>query len=218
MFISAKHAYGASLEAADGRAGILYDILFDDQFWRVRHLVVSTDRWFHGHQVLVDPTIVENTDWPRHRLDVRSTKEVVANSPSIDSDLPVGPNTGPDAARLLVWEAYWAGIPEASTDASDNPHLRSTKVLSGLHVHCADGMLGHIDDFLIDDETWRIRYLVVETRNWWPGKRVLVETGWIESIHWEDGQVFLALSREEVLDRPAFEGQTPPEPSVVESA
>jgi uncharacterized protein YrrD len=215
--ITAKHAYGASIGGIDGRGGTLYDILFDDQSWRVRHLVVSTERWFHGRQVLIGPEVVEQTDWPGQRVSVRLTKQQVMRSPRAETDLPVARRKNQESARMLVWEAYWAGIPDVPAEARGDPHLRSTKVLVGLHIHCADGSLGHVDDFIIDDEAWRIRYLVVETRNWWPGKRVLVELNWIESIRWEDGQIYLALSRDEVLGRPAFEGSPPSEQSMVES-
>jgi uncharacterized protein YrrD len=217
MFTAAKHMYGASLEGADGRAGTLYDVLFDDQSWRVRYLVISTERWFRGRQVLVEPKAVQQAEWPEQRLSVSLTKEQVRRSPRADTDLPVARRRANEAARMLVWEAYWAGLPDVSEKIEGDPHLRSTKVLSGLHIHCSDGLLGHIDDFIVDDETWRVRYLVVETRNWWPGKHVLVELNWIESIRWEDGEVYLTHSREEVLSRPAYDGTVPAEPSMAGS-
>jgi hypothetical protein len=217
MFTAAKHAYGASLEATDGRAGTLYDFLFDDESWRVRHLVVSTERWFHGRQVLIEPKAILGADWPEQRLSVRLSKKQVLQSPRAETDLPVARRRANEAARMLVWEAYWAGIPDASTEVQGDPHLRSTKVLTGLHIHCADGALGHVDDFIVDDETWRVRNLVVESRNWWPGKRVLVELNWIESIRWEDGQIYLTLSREELLHRPEYEGPASAAPSLAES-
>jgi hypothetical protein len=213
MFTAAKHAYGASLEGVDGRAGTL----FDDQSWRVRYLVVSTERWFRGRQVLIEPKIVRSADWPDQRLSVVLTKEQVRQSPDADTDLPVARRKTQEAARMLVWEAYWAGIPDAAAEVQGDQHLRSTKVLTGLHIHCVDGLLGHVDDFIVDDETWRIRYLVVETRNWWPGKRVLVELNWIESIRWEDGEVYLTLSREDLLGRPAYVGTAPTEESMAGS-
>jgi uncharacterized protein YrrD len=218
MFTAAKHAYGARLEALDGRAGILYDVLFDDQSWRVRYLVVSTERWFRGRQVLIEPKVVQGADWPEQRLSVQLTRQQVLRSPRAQTDLPVARRRASEAARMLVWEAYWAGIPDAPDATQGDQHLRSTKVLTGLHIHCADGLLGHVDDFIVDDENWRIRYLVVETRNWWPGKHVLVELDWIESIRWEDGEIYLNHSREEVLQRPAYDGDVPSEPSMAGSA
>ena len=218
MLISTRHAYGAVLEGPDGRLGALYDILFDDQSWKVRHLLVSRDRWFHGRQVLIEPEVVERTDWAERKLSVRMTKEQIERCPGPETDLPVARRKARQAAQVLVWEAYWTGVLDNPVAVEEgDSHLRSTKVLNGLHIHCTDGMFGHVDDFVFDDETWTIRYLVVETRNWWPGKHVLVEPSSIRSIRWEDGEIYLSLTREEVLNRPAYEGTVPIEQAMVES-
>jgi hypothetical protein len=180
----------------------------------VRYLVVSTERWFRGRQVLIEPKAVANVDWPEQRVSLRLTKQQVRHCPSADTDLPVArQKRAGEAARLLVWEAYWDSIPDTPDKSQGDPHLRGAKVLTGLHIHCCDGMLGHVDDFIIDDQTWRVGYLVVETRNWWPGKHVLVELNWIESIRWEDGEIYLTLSRDEVLRQPAYDGTVPSEAS-----
>ena len=102
--------------------------------------------------------------------------------PGPDTDLPVARRKARQAAQVLVWEAYWTGVLDNPVGVEEgDSHLRSTKVLNGLHIHCTNGMFGHVDDFVFDDETWTIRYLVVETRNWWPGKHVLVEPSSIRS-------------------------------------
>ncbi len=217
MLIATRHAYGAVLEGPDGRVGTLYDVLFDDQSWKVRHLLVSRDRWFHGHQVLVEPDVVERTDWAARRLSVRLTKEQIPRSPSAETDLPIARRKMREAAKVLAWEAYWTGVLDTSDEEEGNQHLRSTKMLTGLHIYCTDGMFGHVDDFVIDDETWAVRYLVVATRNWRPGKHVLVEPAAIASICWEDGQVHLSRTREEVYNQPAYEGVAPSEHAMVDN-
>jgi hypothetical protein len=83
-------------------------------------------------------------------------------------------------------------------------HLRSTYGVSGHHLQALDGEIGHVADFIIDDETWAIRYLVVDTRNWWPGKKVLVSTQWIESVSWEERKVFVNLSRATIKESPPY--------------
>lgn len=115
---------------------------------------------------------------------------------------------------MLIWEAYWADVLETAAPEGD-PHLHSAKMLSGLHIHCLDGMVGHVDDFVIDDETWQVRCLIVETRNWWPGKHVLVELHWIDATHWDDGEVHLKLTREGILRRPPYDGSVPFEDAVL---
>jgi sporulation protein YlmC with PRC-barrel domain len=215
MFIAAKDLYGTALEGIDGRVGTVYDILFDDRTWKVRHLVVSLDRWFLGQQVLLDPEVIEWGDGPERRLQVRLTKQEVRQSPSVDTDLPMARRASEAAAQVLVWEAYWANVIETPGESQGDPHLRSTKMLSGLHLHCINGQLGHVEDFLIDRQTWSVRDLVVDTRNWWPGKHVLVEPALVESISWADREIRLSLPREQVEDRPAYQHATPSEDSMI---
>jgi hypothetical protein len=63
--------------------------------------------------------------------------------------------------------------------------------VTGYHIEAADGEIGHVEDFIVDDETWAIRYLEVDTRNWWPGKKVLVSPQWIDNVSWPDSKVYV---------------------------
>jgi sporulation protein YlmC with PRC-barrel domain len=83
-------------------------------------------------------------------------------------------------------------------------HLRSTNAINGYHIQASDGEIGHVEDFIIDDETWAIRYLVINTRNWWPGKKVLVSPQWIERVSWEKSTIFINLSRETIIQSPEY--------------
>lgn len=82
--------------------------------------------------------------------------------------------------------------------------LRSTQEVSGYNIQATDGEIGHIEDFIIDDETWAIRYLVVNTQNWWPGKKVLVSPLWIKRVSWSDLKVYVNLPREIVKLSPEY--------------
>ena len=196
---------------------LLYDLLFDDRTWKVRHLVVSTERWFLGRQVLLDPELIEWADRPQRRLRVRLTREQVRHSPNVETDLPAARRASQAAAQVLVWEAYWANVLDTPMEPPGDPHLRSTKMLSGLHLHCIDGQLGHVDDFLIDPQTWSVRDLVVDTRNWWPGKHVLLEPTLIETISWPDREIRLSLRRDQVEHRPAYQHEAPAKEPLAES-
>jgi hypothetical protein len=99
-------------------------------------------------------------------------------------------------------------IDSALQEQSD-VHLRSTHEVSDYYIEATDGDLGHVEDFLIDDETWTIRYMVVATRNWWPGKKVLVSPEWIRSVSWTDSKVFVDLSREAIKNGPEYNESGP---------
>lgn len=87
----------------------------------------------------------------------------------------------------------------------DDPHLRSCEAILGYHIHASDGDVGHVDGFLVDDETWAIRYLVVNTSNWWLGQQVLIAPQWIDEVRWADQSVTVALSRNEVKTSPHYD-------------
>jgi sporulation protein YlmC with PRC-barrel domain len=81
--------------------------------------------------------------------------------------------------------------------------------VSGYQIQALDGEIGHVEDFVIDDETWGIRYLIVDTRNWWPGKKVLVSPQWIERVSWDQSKVFANLLRETIKQAPEYDGSRP---------
>jgi hypothetical protein len=77
--------------------------------------------------------------------------------------------------------------------------------VTGYNVHASDGEIGHIADFLVEDDDWSIHYLVVDTKNWWPGKKVLISPMSVRNIVWDDRVVNLGASRQKVKDSPAYE-------------
>ncbi len=79
-------------------------------------------------------------------------------------------------------------------DSQEDSHLQSTHDVTGYHTEAINGRIGHVEDFIMDDETWAIRYLVVDTRNWWPGKRVLLAPSWILEVEWEQSKVYVGCS------------------------
>lgn len=84
-------------------------------------------------------------------------------------------------------------------------HLRGVKELTGYHVAATDGDVGHVDDFFIDEETWQIHYLLVDTGKWLPGRKVLISTKWISDILWEDSRVYVELTREQIKSSPEYD-------------
>ena len=89
-----------------------------------------------------------------------------------------------------------------------DPHLRSAAAVTGYNVHAIDGEIGHIEDFLIDDATWRVRYLEVDTKNWWPGNIVLISPSSVQKIDWASKLVHLSVDRQKVKNSPAYNPST----------
>jgi uncharacterized protein YrrD len=93
---------------------------------------------------------------------------------------------------------------ETMSEPYADSHLRSCQTVRGYHVHASDGDIGHVEGMLVDDETWAIRYLIVNTSNWWLGQKVLVASKWIDSVSWGDAKVSVDLARQAVKDSPLF--------------
>lgn len=96
---------------------------------------------------------------------------------------------------------------ELAAEATErgDPHLHSTHEVTGYAIQARDGEIGHVEDFIVDDETWAMRYMVVDTRNWWPGKQVLVTPEWLSDISWSDRHVNVDLEREVIKSGPEFD-------------
>lgn len=90
-----------------------------------------------------------------------------------------------------------------------DPHLRSAREVMGYHIEATDGDIGHVEDFVVDDREWAIRYMIVGTRNWWPGKKVLISPEWISRVSWSDSRVYVDLTREGVKAAPAYDPERP---------
>jgi hypothetical protein len=94
---------------------------------------------------------------------------------------------------------------ERARHRNDNPHLRSCAAVSGYHLQATDGEIGHVSGFLVDEATWAIRYLVVDTSNWWMGHKVLIAPPWITGVHWQEQTVSVDLSRDAVKSSPVYD-------------
>jgi hypothetical protein len=91
----------------------------------------------------------------------------------------------------------------ALTQEVNQSHLRSMKDVMGYSIRATDGDIGHVDDFIVD-EAWTIRYMIVDTRNWWLGKKVLIAPQWIATVDWKNSNVYVNLSREAIKSGPEF--------------
>lgn len=221
MLIKAKALKGFSLRSLDGDIGSASEFFFDDRYWAVRYLVANTAGWLSGSKVLISPYSLNGVNNSEEQVSVQLTKKEIEDSPSINTDEPVSLQFEVSYNSYYGYPDYWGGsymwggYPYIVRDRSKwglsaseamgwDRHLRSTREVSGYHLLAIDGEIGHVDDFIIDDETWAIRYLVVATKNWWPGKKVLISPQWIEKVSWEDKQVAIGLSRETIKDAPEY--------------
>jgi hypothetical protein len=174
--------------------------------------------------VLISPYALVAVNEGEQQIAVDLTKKQIEDSPSLNSDKPVSRQFEEAYYGYYGWPMYWGGpymwgpysspysvrdlekLRESSqhVKAAWDPHLRSTHDVSGHHIQATGGEIGHVEDFIIDDEMWAIRYLIIDTQNWWPGKRVLISPKWIERVSWPESKVFVNLSQEAVRQSPEY--------------
>ena len=163
-------------------------------------------------------------------LPVGLTKTQVERSPDIDTRKPVSRQHEAEYFRYYGYPYYWGGaglwgmggypgslttqgrIKEDlkahathATSTTDDCHLRSSNAVIGYHIKATDGDIGHLEDLLVDDYTWAIRYLIVDTSNWWGGQHVLVAPDWITEVSWPEAKVSVDLTRQAVKAGPPYD-------------
>jgi hypothetical protein len=221
---------GFAVRATDGDIGSIRDFLFDDRTWKLRWLVVDTGFWLTGRKVLVHPSAIGVPDTTHEKIPVQLTKAQIKASPDILCDAPVSLRMEDGINNYFGWSPYWDGndfgigsmgsslIPAPDSGAvalrepldtalhSDDgdPHLRSIAAVNGYHVHASDGSIGHVADFLIDDVAWDIRYLIIDTNNWWPGRHVLMSPHAVREVSWARSQIGVDVSRAKVKAGPEW--------------
>lgn len=214
-----------TVRATDGEVGKPDEVFFDDETWAVRYLVVNTGNWLTGRLVLIAPVAISEINDADHALQVSLTRRQVESSPTTDTKKPISRRYEEEYYKHYEWTPYWGAavaaephIPPSartlaqSVDAERVPvseieesHLRSSAEVTGYYIEARDGEIGHVDDFIIDLKDWSLGYLQVDTRNWWPGKKVLVSPSWIEGVNWQDRKVLIDLKREVIQGAPAYD-------------
>jgi hypothetical protein len=230
MLLNAKTLHGFNVAASDAPAGEVKDTYFDDERWVIRYLIVDTRAWVRGREVLISPVAVSHVDFERQRVDLSVSQKHVDESPSIDAAMPVSRMMESQLNRYYGYPDYWSfgatspvwgwgdmpvlppnlAVPAVPTDSGDpGTHLRSMREVIGYHIKARDDTFGHVEDMLIDPESWAIRYLVIDTRNWWPGPPVLLGIEWASDIDWSTRTLAVDMDAERIKACPPYDPSQP---------
>jgi len=238
MLFSFETLRGYGIHATDGDIGSVRDVYFEDTSSIVRYLVVDTGGWLAGRRVLLAPAAVGAVDHQGQAISTGLTRRQVEESPGAETDQPVSRQHEEALYRHYGWDPYWYGaaaygiapywggmglaavppaVPESTVERDlaaaergrRNPHLRSAREVVGYYVGASDGDIGHVEDLLIDDADWHIRELVIDTRNWLPGKKVLVSPERLRSVDWAEQHIVLDMTRADVKASPEYDATAP---------
>jgi uncharacterized protein YrrD len=230
MFHKLNDLKGTDIAARDGSLGDVHDLLFDDHSWKVRYLVVDTGNWLPGRRVLISPASIDRANSKGGKVSLDLTKKEIKDSPGIDADAPVSRQNEIALADHFRWPYYWDAFPatfaatplipmmqtqgeaagprpgsEEDFAERGDPNLRSAREVVGYHVAASDGDIGHIQDLLFSEEDWTLRFLVIDTRNWLPGRKVLAAPAWIRGIDWSQQKLLVESDKKTIEQAPRYE-------------
>ncbi len=227
MFRSINGLKGFVIATIDGEIGQCKDFLFDDRHWAIRYMVADTGKWLPGRKVLVSPIALRKPDWEARRFPVQLTRQEIEDSPPLDKDAPVSRQYESSWFDYYGWPYYWFGggmwgatpYPTAlflkrlrkAVEKGLEPeesHLRSVNEVTGYQILSKDGKVGHAEDFLVEEEAWVLRYIVINIHNGLPHRKVLVAPTWVTWVDWVSMQIRIELTTE------AFRNMLEYDPSV----
>jgi uncharacterized protein YrrD len=228
-----KSLLGFTVGGLDGEIGKVDEFYFDDESWTIRYLIVATGNWFSGRKVLISSDALLASDWNNKIFRVNLTIDEIKNSPDIDTEKPVSRQEEIKLNLHYPWRSYWEGAlwartmgtagmvipnpvtlgedipPEAGTKADSsfegNQHLRSTYKVTDYYIQAGDGEIGKVEDFILDDESWKIDFIVVNTGNWLVGKKVLIAPDLIKKISWAKSVVEVKASVDMIKNSPEYD-------------
>lgn len=232
MLINAHKLKGAAIISRNGAIGEVDDLYFDDKKWTVRYLTVKTGALLFRREVLISPISIEKVDQRENGIMVNLSKDQVEDSPDIDTQKPVSRQHETAFMDYYGYPYYWGGpylwgdtafpatlamppavesqIAAAATarqresEESYDEHLRSINEIKGYHVEDMDGEIGRLEDFIIDDVDWSIRFIIIKTGGLLTTQRILITPPDIEGISWTESKLYLRQTRDQIPNGPEY--------------
>lgn len=222
MLNKATELKNYKLSCIDGEIGEVKEFYFDDNIWAIRYLIVNTGNWLTGRQVIISPNALNGVNVENQSISVNLTKDQIEKSPSLLNNEIISRSYEEKYNEYYKFPTYWGGAninetnvlppltvnnqhPENITrNPQDENHLHKASDVIGYNIQAADGEIGNVEDFIIDDKTLAIRYLIVDTKNWWVDKKVLVSPKWIEDVSWTESNVSTNLLRKTIKNSPEY--------------
>jgi hypothetical protein len=232
MIWNALAIKGFDIGGSDGLIGEVRDILFDDKTWTTKWIVVHTGPWLFGRKVLIPLVALGKPDHDRRHVAVQMTKQQIKDCPDVDTDLPVSRHLEAHVYNYYDQNPFWHSgfsamgmqprgttvfMPRIGLDADPryqngtdavpddgDTSLRSVLEVIGYHMKATDGAIGHLEDFLVDDADWQVKYITVDTKEWVQADRVVIPPRLIREIDWVARAVYLNVNREKIKASPLY--------------
>lgn len=222
---SLKELKGYSIQAIDGEKGNVKDFLFDDETWIIRYLDADLGNFFKEKRVLIPKVHLGTPNWENKHFPVELTIKSIENSPDLDFDLPVSRKYEKELFEHYDLTPYWpanmvgyAGSgsmlypgtvitpPKGVINEEDiDTNLRSYEEISGYNISAKDEQFGHINDLIIDDDTWQILYVIIDTKNIVPwSKLVMLPIELIDELSFTHNEAKINLTKDTIKNAPEY--------------
>ena len=230
MLRSIKQLFGDKLGGYDSEIGHVKDFYFDDKHWAVRYVVADTGYWIPGRLVLISPHAFDKFPQGGKILPVNLTRRQIEDSPAIEAHKLVSRQYEEEYYRYYGWPYYWQGgevwgisglpilskkskpfrgepsIRDVAKPEEVRAHLRSARDVIGYQIQTGDEIVGHVTDFMMDDKSWIICHLVVNTGSRFSGSKVSLSPSQVERISWDESKLFVNVTKEAILQTPPSDG------------
>ncbi|MBD3419307.1 MAG: hypothetical protein GF398_04230 [Chitinivibrionales bacterium] len=207
MLRSVKIMSFMEVDAQDGQLGHISDVYFSDKTWRLEYLVIDTGTLLPGRKSLISPAEINEITFSRTKLKLK--KENIRQAPEISHVLPVSRAHERELRYFYGWPVESELEKKDFVEGDENPDLRSFEEVKGYHLFYDEGEIGRVDDFIVEDEDWKLNFTVVDTAKWLPAGQILVPQHNVSSIDWLQKKVFVNMSREEIENSPEYNPDEP---------
>lgn len=212
--------------------GKIKDFYFDDDHWTIRYFIVNTGSWFLKYHVLISPYQIIELDRENSQVKTSLSKKMIENAPQSETERPMSRLYEEKYSAYYQIPYYWSdpALPWPGTtlpmiyaqNQISNPdfneyvreknkdidqeintsHLRSFKEVLGYKVHAQDKTFGNVEDIIMYDESYSLKYLVVDMINLFPSKSIIVSTEWVTKISWAEEEIYVNLSKQQIESSP----------------
>ena len=223
MLIKAKQLIGCKVHATDGFIGEIKTLYFESSQWIVRYFALEGN----ARRFLIPATLFPMQNFSSSDLSLNLRKDQINNSPDIDLSQPLSRLSESTLASYYNIPSYWGPVtreeevlqvPSEGTmiishvTGSDiavgaagellvveqAANLYSTDEIFGFEAQAIDGDIGPVEDVMIDDYSWEMRYLIVDSARLLPGRKVLLSPQWIDSVNETDRKIRVNVTKNTV--------------------
>lgn len=229
MVRSLKGIVGYRLDAQGDCVGKVKDLLFDDEKMAVRYIVANTGGWLSKHKVLISPHHLHEPNLERigNYFDLALTKAKVENAPLLQTEAPISRQYEDAFAAYYDHPPYWSGAmiwgfhgspggaaippdgqpapPDDVIDQIEKSHLRSFEEVRKYDIQASDGIIGVLDDLIVECDSWRLRYVIVDINGWIPGGKRMLDIDWLDGFDFTGAVAKIDLPKEKIKNAPDFD-------------